>query len=273
MLIAQGAGGLLGKIAASGDFAKAEALIKQATDAYGNINLPALQNLGPTELANIKTDPRYAQAQGASLDALDEMSVDGFTTADEAALNRIQNQVNQQTKGRRGAIMASMAQRGMGGSGAELASLLDNEQDAANRAQEGGLDVAGKAQSRIYDAIMGRGQLATQYRGQEWGEKSAAARAQDHINEYNNNLPQQNFDNEIKLAGGKAGAATAGAGFYNNRGAGTQQTIAGVGQAVGQGAAAHSMYGAPPTKAATPGMTQYKPEDYDENGLLKVPGY
>lgn len=258
-------GGLIGRLLAQGDYDEARRLASMAMDQYGNLDVPKLEALSRTELSNVQADPVYAEAQRDVMSQLGEMAKDGFTAADEAALNRITNQTNQQARGRRGAIAQSMAQRGMSGSGTELAMLLDSEQDSANRAQQQGLDVAAQAQQRIYDAIMGRGRAASQFRQQDYGEKAKAAEAQDYINRYNNNLPQQDYQNRLGLANAKAGAYGQAAANANNRGAGTQSTWGGIAHAAGTGTRAAAMYGAPPSRTNT-----YRPEDYDEDGLLKA---
>ncbi len=193
-----------------------------------------------SELRNISTDPRLKNQQMAAMSALDEIvQGGGMTAADEANLSMIQNQAATADRGRREAIMQNMDQRGMGGSGLELLNQLQSSQAATDRQAQGGLDVAAMAQQRALDSMMNQGQMAGQMRSQDFGEQSRIAQAQDVINQfntqnqmranefntagrqdtanmgtdlrnratqYNTQLPQQNYENEMNKAGMKASA-------------------------------------------------------------------
>jgi hypothetical protein len=88
-------------------------------------------------------------------------------------------------RGARQAISDSMAQRGLGGSGMELQAQLQGQQAAGDRDAMSGLNIAAQAQDRALQAIQGSGQLASQYRNQDFQEQAARAKAQDAINEFN----------------------------------------------------------------------------------------
>ncbi len=110
-----------------------------------------------------------------------------------------------------------MASRGTLDSGAQLAMALQNQQQSANIMAAQGEHQAGQAQLRAYQAIQDRARLAGQGLDRDWRQKSEAARAQDSINAgnaaianaamtHNAGIPQQNFNNQLTLAGAKANA-------------------------------------------------------------------
>jgi hypothetical protein len=157
---------------------------------------PRLAELALAEdslMGGIETDPRLRDAQFDSLAALDELATGGGLSASgRANLNKVQSDVNAADRGRRGAIMQGMAQRGQGGSGMELLELLDSAQDATDRQSQASLDIAGQNEDRALAAIMNRGNMAGSIRGQEFGEDAARAEAQDAINRFNAGNRNQN---------------------------------------------------------------------------------
>lgn len=167
--------------------------------AYNAVDprLAELSLMGSSAMNDISVDPRLENSQMGALAALEEVvRSGGMTTADEAALGRVQSQVAQADRGRRDAIRQGMAARGMGGSGMELLSMLDSSQAATDRASQAGLDIAGMAEQRALDAMMQGGQLAGSIRGQDFGEQAQIAAANDAIAQFNaansNNMSQFN---------------------------------------------------------------------------------
>lgn len=200
------AGGLLGGFA-GGDNGEADRkrqkeLMLQTLSELQGIPLPELrqialenprwledlqaQQLEPSQMQYISTDPRLKQQQNAAIDALNQISEGGgMTMADRANLADIQNQVATADKGRRDAIMQNMQQRGMAGSGLELLNSLQSNQAATDRNMQAGMNVAGMAQNRALDAIMQSGNLAGSLRSQDFGEQSKKAEAADAIARFN----------------------------------------------------------------------------------------
>jgi hypothetical protein len=135
---------------------------------------------------SVSTDPRLKQAQLQALSKFMEINEQGgLSLQDQANLNKIQGQLRQQEKGNRDAILQNMAQRGVSGSGFELAAQLSNNQAVSDRASQEGLDIAALAQQRALDALMNQNQVASQMRNQDFGEQSSKAQAQDAINKFN----------------------------------------------------------------------------------------
>lgn len=228
---------------------QARSILERSHDSYGKLDVPKLQQLmgealGPTELSKIQTDPALARAQHNALDKLGEQANGGFNLQDEAELAAAMGKVGRQEAAGRGAIRENMAARGTLGSGAELAMQLQNQQGSANRANEVGMDAAGRSQSRAYDAMLQRGRLAGQMREQDYGEKSKAAQAQDLINKYNATrgpeAAKTQYQMELQRLEGMNGQNPGLAASYRNQGNNDASLYAGLGTAVNQGATALS---------------------------------
>lgn len=216
------------KAQSSGDFKKAQALMREAYAQYGDAIVPEIEKYDPEMLNylgdvkldevrglgdlryqnidsrfdDIATDPRLLENQKESLGALDEIiQGGGMNAADKANMNRIQGEVAQADRGRRDAIQQNMQMRGVGGSGMELLAQLQSSQAATDRANQSGLDIAGMAQQRALESIMQKGNLSGSMRGQEFGEKSNIASAQDAIEKFNS-------ANRLNVAGDNRSYAT-----------------------------------------------------------------
>lgn len=208
----------IGESQAAGDDMEAQALYERATKLLSNIELPQLdkaiaEQLGPSAFEKIKTNATLQSAQMDALGRLAQISDEGgLTLSDRAAMNQIMGELAQRDAASRAATREEMQARGTLGAGAELASRLAGQQQTAQLASQRGMDIAGQAQQRALDAIMQRGALAGDIRGQEFNEQSAIAQAKDAINRYNAgakeraqmynlDLPQRQFQNTMNLRG------------------------------------------------------------------------
>lgn len=153
----------------------------------GNLSPEMMQALqmGQTAMGGIQTDPRLAQAQMSALNQLSQTGQMGMTPAEAAALADANRTAQAQAQAKSGQITDLMARRGMGGSGAELASQLQNAQSAADRASQQSGQVAQNAQQNALAAIAQSGGLAGQIQGQQFGQQAEIARAKDYINQFN----------------------------------------------------------------------------------------
>lgn len=267
-MAAQVGGGLLGYFLSKGDQKTADRLEREALAKYGEVTEETIakvapQLIPPTELAKIQADPAYKEAQLGSFDALQAI-IDGggMTASDDAALNKVNNRLAEQENVARSRIQSEMDSRNIGGSGTELALLRASGQDKLQRQSEASMDQFGRAQDRAFDAIMSKGQMAGQMRGQDFGEKAQVASAQDAINRFNtgvNNTHQYWMaDQRMNNAGVQLGGVQRQADQKRRNAQDTRQTIAGVGQGIGQAATYGAVYGqkAPgtdpnPVKAST----------------------
>lgn len=289
-LVAQIAGSAVGEAMSQMDKNEAMRLIRSVSDEYGKIDVPQLQKLvlekqKDTQLANIKDDPTYRSQQNAADAQLnDVINSGGLTLADRAALNAVRGKVARTESAGRNAITNSMAARGSLDSGAMLAMQLQNNQQGAQSAAEAGENTTGRAQARAFEAIRARGQNAGAGLDRSYRQESDKARAQDAINagnaaiantaaRYNASIPQQNFDNQLKLTGAKAGAtyATAGANAANAKD--TKQAWQGIGNmAAGATQGAYNAY-----KSGNSGSVQNLGQPADTVtvpvGRDEMPGY
>lgn len=254
----QALSGLVGYLVSQGQKAKADEIMRRAREGYENLTPADLKDiafevLGPTELSKIATDPAYKKAQDRALSGLQEISNNGgFDVRDQSNLARIRNETSRQAAQQNAALTTSMARRGVGGSGAELALRAEANQAAVGREAQAGLDVAAQARQRYFDSLKASGDMATNLRNQEYGEKANAARAQDAINRfnienkrdtgmYNNTLAQQRYNNRLGIQDRLTGLDKERAGQIQSRANQLGQVIGGVGNAIG---GAMSSYGA-----------------------------
>jgi hypothetical protein len=252
---AQVLSGIIGQLISQGDRDRAFALLQQAAQA-GNVPLPDLQKiaaeqLGPSAMESLQTDPNLRSAQISALDRLQQIGDEGgMLLSDKANLNRIDQQVAREAASRNQGITDDMQARGVGGSGAEFAMRQAANQATDQRLADTGMDVAAQAQQRALDAIMQRGQMAGQVRGQDFGEQSQVAQAKDLIsrynadsrskaNYYNAGLSQQDYENRLGRADRQAQNYRDQANYYQGE-ANRKANIAGsTGNAVAYGAGAY----------------------------------
>lgn len=259
-LILQGGMTAVGEILAGMDEQEADRIMQGVYGRLNKIQDPELkqmiaEQLGPSQAGAVKSDPMLAQAQQDALGRFTDIADSGgFTLSDKAALNQISNRISRQEAGQRGAIMENAAARGVGGSGLELAASLQNQQGAANRMSQEGMDMAGMAQQRVLDAIMGKGEMAGRMRSQGFNENMQTAQARDMINQYNAGareraqrynlgLPQQQYENQMRRFGIEAGLDSTMAGRRDKSAMGQRKfwgtmgaTMGQAGRAYGQGA-------------------------------------
>lgn len=144
---------------------------------------------GETNFSNIVEDSRLKDAQLNALLKLQEIGNEGgMSIQDKAQYAELEREIDNNTRGRNQAVMQSMAQRGMSGSGMELAALLGNEQSAANNLNQRSMDVNAQAQARALEALMSAGQLGGEIRQQDYNVASDKAQAQDVINQFNTQI-------------------------------------------------------------------------------------
>lgn len=202
------AGGIIGQIASSGDQNQAAADIAAAQQAYGNVNVPTIQEqqwnlaqeqaagtlqpqaegtytMGQNAMAGIQTNPQYAAAQQAALASLQQQGQGGLTAQERANLINSNQAIAGQTNAQNAAIQQQMAARGMGGSGTQLAAQLANSQGSANQASNNANAINAQAQNAALQATAQGGNLASQLQGQQFGQQAAIAQAQNAINQFN----------------------------------------------------------------------------------------
>jgi len=148
----------------------------------GTLNPEQLQD---TELRNILRNEQARQAQLDVLGEYQDLSQTGLTAVDRAALTDIQNQIATQERGQREAILQNMAQRGLSGSGTELAANLLAGQSASQRASQMGMDQAAQAQQARLQALENVARMGQGLEETDFQRASRQAEASDVINQFN----------------------------------------------------------------------------------------
>lgn len=208
-------GGILGQVMSAQDKKDAAEARQQALNNYNGIVVPSqeqqmiqlqqqksagalnpqmqqLYSQGPSAMNDVATDPRLKTAQLQALAGLQNISSSGGMTAqDQANQQQFLSQSNQQEQANRGAIQQQMAQRGMGGSGFDLAAQLSNQQGSAMRANQESTNIAAQAQARALQALQMGGSMAGGMQSQDFNQRSQVANANDLISRFNTQNQQQ----------------------------------------------------------------------------------
>lgn len=183
----------------------------------------------PSAWSTINVNP---QGRNAMLEGMSQYQniyrQGGLTAADRAGYEQARQLAEQDAERQRAGVMARARERGIGGSRAELGSLLGANQGAAERAYGGGLTMAQNASNRRMAALGGYSELGSGLRSTDLTEQAARAAAIDKANqlqaEYNNagqiyganvnnarvasKIDAQNnmFGNQMSLASARANA-------------------------------------------------------------------
>lgn len=153
----------------------------------------------PTALANITLDPTQRAAQMAALSKYQQLGQSGYDDTDRAAIAQTMTQSAQQEQSQRGAILQNAQARGMGGSGAELASQLANQQGAANRNSMAGTQIASAGRQRALEALGQGSTLAGNMQQADFARQAQIAQAKDAVSRFNtqNQVDQQQYNNNL----------------------------------------------------------------------------
>ena len=152
---------------------------------------------GKSSYDSITTDAGLKGAQNNALQQLEDIgSSGGLRLQDKAALQDALMKSQTSERNNRLGVAAEMARRGLSGSGFDVAARLQGQQTAQDQLANASLKTASDAQDRALQAIEGSGQLASQYRNQDYQQASQKAAAEDAINKFNTqNLRDVNAQN------------------------------------------------------------------------------
>ena len=177
------------------NYSKMESLIQQLK-APELVGLLQAEELGPSSLGEISLDPRIRQAQFEALSQMQEIGKTGLTEEDMAAARQLQKQIGAQEQARQQSIMQNMERQGTGDSGLALAATLSSSQASANRAADEQDRLAQQAGANRRAALASTSTMAGNIRGQEYGQASDVARADDVIKQFNlaNSMEAQRYN-------------------------------------------------------------------------------
>lgn len=173
------------KAVAPADYEKIQGYIEQ-----GAIEIPELvglleaEDLGPSAMEGISTSGEVKDIQMGTLRKLQEVAEEGITPEDRARYEEYRRIAAGDEKARQATFRQEMESRGIGGSGVEIAQRLASSQASAEREAAAGRQLAQSLAEARRGAATKASQLSTQMRGQEFGEKSAVAKARDVSNQF-----------------------------------------------------------------------------------------
>jgi hypothetical protein len=248
-----------------------EEKMRIALEAPELIGQLTAEELGPSALEDIESDPRLAGMQMEALQAMQDRAESGLTQADKYDIEEALGMAAGQERAQRASIEQEMARRGMGDSGQALMMKLQGQQASANQGRKQSMDMARQAAQQKQAALQQMGQMAGQMEGQQFGRQAQVATAKDRIaaanaanrqqvagqnlaarqqianqraalanqqQMYNKQLAQQKFQNQLAKAGAQGQAAGQMANMYAGQAqaqagadAATMSTIGGLGGA------------------------------------------
>lgn len=210
-------GSLIGEAIAAGDMEQARHLAWTISRKYGDLPLPTILKMypelqGDTALAGAAPDARYTGVEDQALDQMMKRASGGMGPEDEANLMRARVEAQGQATGAAGAIDRESRRRGMAGQG-QVAKQVAAQQ-SANRLYQGGVQAAGDASERALQALGMGSQYASSLAARDLGQKNLVGQQRDRITQfnlgrkdatqrYNNDIPQQQFENSLGKLGGE----------------------------------------------------------------------
>ncbi len=232
-----GLGDLLDPILGDNDLSDARRQIERNRALYEGIDLPEYADWVP-ELYNSENadysltsdDPMTRSAQLSALNKMAGLADTGLSDADMAGYTKAINNANQVARSGNQAVMQNAQARGVGGSGLEMVMREQANQDAATRAQESGMQVAGDAakQRALYNQAFLQG--TSNMRDQDYRTNAANTGIINQFNQantqarnatnaantglrndafqYNQGLKDKNYQNQVGKADRIAGINT-----------------------------------------------------------------
>lgn len=140
---------------------------------------------GPSTAESLKSDTQALDAQRNALKQMQERSTKGLTEGDRAALAEARLATQGDVESKRQQIMQQMQARGLGGSGAELASQLLASQAGANRQSHDANQIAQQAAQQALQATALTGQMGNQLEGQQFNQGLQKSQAADIMKRFN----------------------------------------------------------------------------------------
>lgn len=145
-----------------------------------------LVELSPSAYEGLSIDPSTRIAQADTLRQFQGIAdAQGMDPQYRAAIAQSQAANATQERAQRGAILDTFARRGSGGSGNALLAALSSQQGSAQRSGMEGIQSAGQATARQYQALADAGALASGMRSADYQQASDKAGAMDRVSQYN----------------------------------------------------------------------------------------
>lgn len=183
---------------AGNEFIDEGAAVYEAGTPLSLEQLNTYDQLGPSAMGDVTTDPKYREYELEALRQLEEQSQKGFTARDEADMARVEQQANRANRGRQGAIQQNMQSRGLAGSGLDFVMQQQAAQDSAEMEALAGLEKNAQMAERKQSAAERLGSLGSQLQGRDFNQAAAKAQAADEIARFNtaNSIQRQQANNQ-----------------------------------------------------------------------------
>ena len=232
------------------------------------------EQLGPSALEDIEIDPRLKQAQMQALEELSQRGEVGLTAEDRARFRQLRRQTSADEQARQASLLQEFRQRGISGGGSELAARLSSSQSATDRATQAADQLAAEAAAARRQALAQSANVAGSIGQQEFQRQATQAQAADLINQFNlqqrasatqrnvgerqrigeagtqtrnvqqqfnTQLGQRQYENELRRAQAIAGARTGAANLLQSQAAQVASekrpnVLGAIGTAIGAGA-------------------------------------
>lgn len=171
-----------------------------------SVDAPVLskRDMLKSEFGEMYEDPRMRQAQLGILDRYEQMSRDGLTPEDRAALYGIQKQQEAAVRAQRQGIQSQMMRAGTFGSGLQLAMQLQGAQDQNELAMMQAMETGAQSHAARREGLAGAAGMAGQIRGQDFTMAAERAHALDDMSRYNEDSAQRyemaNADFEMRAS-------------------------------------------------------------------------
>ena len=186
----------------------AKALALQQYTSAGNLNPELEKQINNQE----SQDTKNARAlTGQALQGISQDARTGLGAQDVAAMQKLRGQAQQDAQSKIQQIMQSQQQRGIAGSGDELAAQLSSAQNAYNTESQGGLDQAAKAAALRQSSQANLAQLGNQQAQQlsaidQLNLQNQVAQQQRNVSTQNT-AQQMNLSNAQNIANQNTGLA------------------------------------------------------------------
>lgn len=143
------------------------------------------QQLAPSRAAQAMADEEAIAASKDALGILGDISREGFTEADRAAIDQAQRRVDQRARAAREAMTQQAEERGIGGSGLAYQQVIGGEQSAAEAASSAANEIAMAAADRRLTAAGQAGGLGQDIRRSSFDEDFSRGKAADAFEIWN----------------------------------------------------------------------------------------
>lgn len=175
------------------------------------VGLQEVHQIATSKMEDIESDPRLRQAQMEALEDIQGVARTGRTEGEQAQGELDRLAVAGEESARRKAILQSMAERGIEGSGAELIAQLSGSQSASQRRMMEQLQRSSDREGRKMAAIQNAAAMGGNIRGQDFEEQARVASAADQIARFNManriDIEGRNLQNRQNIANQQAALA------------------------------------------------------------------